>query len=113
MVQTLLRVLEPAILGIFQGWEARGLEDEAGACSFQGSEERWKPGVGWGMVIRWMEVFSKPPENSQALLLDSGSFLPGTWTQVRPASQRLPCSSLSAFPKVMAGEGRGTVEVRQ
>ena len=50
---------------------------------------------------------------SSLSLLDSGSFLPGTWTQVRPASQRLPCSSLSAFPKVMAGEGRGTVEVRQ
>lgn len=65
----------------------------------------------WGG--EWLSAGSKPPENSQALLLDNGSFLPGTLTQVRLASQRLPCSSLSAFPKVMAGEGRGTVEDRQ
>lgn len=103
MVQTLLRVLEPAILGILQGWEARGIEDEAGACSFQGSEERWKTGVGWRTVICWMEVLSRPPENSQALIQGSGSLLPGTLTQVRLASQRLPCSFPSAFPKVMAG----------
>lgn len=51
MVQTLLTVLEPAILGILRGWEARGIEDEAGACSFQGSEERWKTGVENGYLL--------------------------------------------------------------
>lgn len=58
----------------------------------------------WRMVICWMEGLSRPPENSQALILGSGSLLPRTLTQVRLASQRLPCSFPSAFPRVMAGQ---------
>ena len=52
VVQTLLTVLGSAILGILQGWEARGIADGAGACSFQGSEEteNWR-GVGSGYLL--------------------------------------------------------------
>ena len=35
------------------------------------AQKRQKTGVRWGVVICWMEVFSRPPENSQALVLGS------------------------------------------
>lgn len=70
------------------------------------AQKRRRTGVGWGMVICWMEVFSRPPENSQALVLGSLVLDPSP-RNLGPGQTGLSEATLFLPLSVSQGHGRG------
>lgn len=93
-----LGVLEPAILRVF-GVGGQGIEMKLVPVA---QAQKRDGNLVWGG--EWLSAGSKPPENSQAYYWTMDPSSKGLLTQVRLASQRLPCS----LPfSVSQGHGRG------